>query len=472
MADHTTTTAQPETSAATLWRCGGRQCGAGECEHEENELHRHASGPGGPRYAPPLVHDVLRSSGSPLPAPVRADMERRLGHDFADVRIHTGDAAARSAHAVTAEAFTVGRQVVFAAGRYSPDSQAGRRLLLHELTHVAQNGTGNPQPAGRLRVSSPDEPAEQHAAAVAPSSTPAPAGSPPVSPPTSRTASPTVSPTVSTDTLHRATPMTATDHLRHTGVLPYREATNFASCMEIMGDSEYCNEEVLGIPRPPPPPPPSPVTCVPAQPLTWADFTGAPSAGSTFHALTSFSFASQTSGGRDWVVATFNGSSSWVRPQSADPTNRTLNGCATPVSRCETFFDGLAPGATGWQSLGAGTGCAASPQPDTSLRATNRGECESVLGTECDRVAALESARLLHHEQLHFDLACAMAAKGNAALAATPAPNTQTILTAVRTKSGTQTTAYDNQSNHGCNAASQAAWDTRVAQGLPAVTVP
>jgi hypothetical protein len=61
----TLTTAAPQ--PATLWRCGGRQCGAGECEHEDGELHRHAAG-GGPAYAPPIVHDVLRASGTPLPA--------------------------------------------------------------------------------------------------------------------------------------------------------------------------------------------------------------------------------------------------------------------------------------------------------------------------------------------------------------------------------------------------------------------
>ena len=142
------------------------------------------------------------------------------------------------------------------------------------------------------------------------------------------------------------------------------------------------------------------------------------------------------------------------------------------MSECEQFFDSLAPDETGWRSLGAGTGCAASPQPDTTLRATSRGECDSVLGAECDRVAGLESARLLAHEQLHFDLACAMAAKGNAALAATPAPAASTILTAVQTKAGTQTTAYDNASQHGCTASGQATWVTAVAQGLPAVTIP
>lgn len=441
-----TTSAQPETSA-TLWRCGGRRCGAGECAHEQNELHRHASG-SGPSYAPPLVHDVLRSSGTPLPAAVRTDMEHRLGHDFADVRIHTGDDAARSARAVNADAFTVGRHVVFAAGRYTPGSQAGRRLLLHELVHAAQSGSRSPTPTGRLRVSSPDEPGEQHAAAVANSSSSAVSVSPPVS----------------IQTLHRSTSQTASEHRRHTGLLPYREATRYGRCMEIMGDAQYCNQEVLNIPAVPP----APQTCVPNRALTWADFSGTRPAGSRFDALTHFSFASRASGGRDWIVATFNGASSWVRLRAANPRDRSHNGCAPQISSCERFFDSQA----GWWSLGVGTGCAASPQPDTSLRATSRLECESVLGTECDRVAVLESARLLRHEQLHFDLACAMADKGNAALAATPAPNAQTILRAVRTKANSQTKSYDDQSEHGCKPSEQATWEAAVRQGLPAVTVP
>lgn len=50
--------------------------------------------------------------------------------------------------------------------------------------------------------------------------------------------------------------------------------------------------------------------------------------------------------------------------------------------------------------------------------------------------------------------------------------NAQNILTAVRTKANQQTSLYDSQSQHGCNAGSQATWDAAVAAGLPAVTIP
>ncbi|MEE9464059.1 MAG: DUF4157 domain-containing protein [Candidatus Neomarinimicrobiota bacterium] len=67
-------------------------------------------------------------------------MEPRFGHDFSHVRVHTGARAAETARAVNAQAFTVGRDVVFGAGQYAPDAHGGRRLLAHELAHVVQQG--------------------------------------------------------------------------------------------------------------------------------------------------------------------------------------------------------------------------------------------------------------------------------------------------------------------------------------------
>ena len=93
--------------------------------------------------APPIVHDVLRSPGQPLDTAARAFMEPRFGHDFSRVRIHTDARAAESAAAINARAYTVGRDIVFAPGRYEPASTAGGKLLAHELTHVVQQ-TGQP----------------------------------------------------------------------------------------------------------------------------------------------------------------------------------------------------------------------------------------------------------------------------------------------------------------------------------------
>src|SRR5690242_643497 len=82
----------------------------------------------------------LQGRGTPLPAAVRTDLGERLSHDFSRVRVHTGAAADDAARELGAVAFALGRDVVFAAGRYAPETAAGRRLLAHELVHVAQHG--------------------------------------------------------------------------------------------------------------------------------------------------------------------------------------------------------------------------------------------------------------------------------------------------------------------------------------------
>jgi hypothetical protein len=88
--------------------------------------------------APAEVGEVLRGSGRALEARERGAMERQLGHDFSSVRIFDDEAAARSAGAISASAYTVGDKVVFNRGRYAPGTAEGRRLLAHELAHVAQ----------------------------------------------------------------------------------------------------------------------------------------------------------------------------------------------------------------------------------------------------------------------------------------------------------------------------------------------
>lgn len=142
---------------------------------------------------PPIVHDVLRSPGTPLDTVTRAFMEPRFGHDFSRVRtnasrlsqseltvspandpleqeadrlaenalriplsspsarstqwagadfsrvrIHTDARAADSTRAVYAKAYTIGQDIVFGPGRYAPGTEAGRKLLAHELAHTIQ----------------------------------------------------------------------------------------------------------------------------------------------------------------------------------------------------------------------------------------------------------------------------------------------------------------------------------------------
>jgi hypothetical protein len=70
-------------------------------------------------------------------------MEQRFAYDFSNVRVHTDQAAAGSAHRLGARAYTVGSDIVFGAEGYRPDHPAGRRLLAHELAHVVQVGAGH-----------------------------------------------------------------------------------------------------------------------------------------------------------------------------------------------------------------------------------------------------------------------------------------------------------------------------------------
>jgi hypothetical protein len=97
-----------------------------------------------PDSMPPIVHEVLRSPGAPLDANSRDLMESSLGHDFSRVRVHTDGKAAESARSVDALAYTVGLDVVFGKGYYSPRSNEGQRLIAHELMHVVQQWGQSP----------------------------------------------------------------------------------------------------------------------------------------------------------------------------------------------------------------------------------------------------------------------------------------------------------------------------------------
>ncbi|MDB4950662.1 MAG: hypothetical protein JWM27_3311 [Gemmatimonadetes bacterium] len=143
--------------------CGGAIGADGMCDRcRQRALQRQAAG-AGPAVAPPIVHDVLSSGGRPLDAGARASMEPRFGHSFAGVRVHDDARAARSAAAVGANAYTVGSQVVFGAGRYAPGTPGGDRLLAHELAHVVQQG-GAPAALQRsLAVGGAHDPAEREA---------------------------------------------------------------------------------------------------------------------------------------------------------------------------------------------------------------------------------------------------------------------------------------------------------------------
>jgi hypothetical protein len=115
---------------------------------------------------PPIVQKVLRAPGQPLDVGTRTFMERRFGFDFSRVRIHSDPLAARSAGALESLAYTAGRDVVFGERQFSPSTSQGKNLLAHELAHVMQQ-EGAPPGALPERVTSPDDPSERAADALA-----------------------------------------------------------------------------------------------------------------------------------------------------------------------------------------------------------------------------------------------------------------------------------------------------------------
>ena len=123
---------------------------------------------------PPIVQDVLSNPGQSLSADVRRPFERNLGQDFSGVRIHADTRSAESADAVSARAYTVGKDVVFGHGIFQPHSPAGLPLLAHELTHVAQQSGASR--SWTLQID-PDSRLETEARLNEPSGTKAPTSS-------------------------------------------------------------------------------------------------------------------------------------------------------------------------------------------------------------------------------------------------------------------------------------------------------
>ena len=112
------------------------------------------------------VKDVVGAGGTPLDGETRGFMESRLGADFSHVRVHTDARASESAQSVQAQAYTVGTDVVFQSGKYAPESDSGKRMLAHELTHVVQQRSGpvDGTPAGGgIKISNPADRFEQAA---------------------------------------------------------------------------------------------------------------------------------------------------------------------------------------------------------------------------------------------------------------------------------------------------------------------
>ncbi len=149
--------------------CGNHTIGGAECDScrkekdPRNILQRMSSDHGSAGEVPPIVHEVLSSSGQPLDPASRNFFEPRFGRDFSNVRVHADARAAESAQAVSARAYTVGNHIVFGPGRYDSQSLAGRKLLAHELTHTIQQHGMRGWFGGKLEVGGANDFYEQQA---------------------------------------------------------------------------------------------------------------------------------------------------------------------------------------------------------------------------------------------------------------------------------------------------------------------
>lgn len=439
--------------------CGNHTVAGGECDGcAMKRLQRASKNISNVADVPPIVHEVLRSSGQPLDTTTRAFMEPRFGHDFSHVRLHTDAKAAESARAVNALAYTVGRDVVFGAGQYQTRTTTGRQLLAHELTHVVQQ-TGRLQRLSigvepEVVIGREDDELEREADDAARK----------------------MDEDERTPVLRRAT---AARLQRAPAIVGLDEAGPKAQ----LAGSEKEDELMECVKKSGP----DPNECDPATPLTWANFKGAPSAKSTAGASTSSGYKSvevpsqacmkkvvgKTTGPTTRFRAYLDSGKSWVIERYKNANDPVKNGCAKFVTDCESFFDKEAAAGLvgGWKAMSTtpGTKCPAGIVARGD-KATSKDECATKLGVDCNDQKLAETARLLSHEQGHFDITCVLVKKANASLAA--GGNFTKINKALGDKLQPTQNRYDNQSSHGCKAAEQAAWKTDIADGLKKITIP
>ncbi len=106
-----------------------------------------------------------RGSGGSLDSTVQAEMGQKMGHNFSDVSVHTDSQSDSLNKQLGAKAFTTGKDVFFSEGAYQPNSDSGKQLLAHELTHVVHQGGGNP--SGDLTLGPAEDSYESEADSVA-----------------------------------------------------------------------------------------------------------------------------------------------------------------------------------------------------------------------------------------------------------------------------------------------------------------
>ena len=113
-----------------------------QAKEDEKELQMSAAADANPSDTSNLESTLnsSKSGGTPLSGKVKTEMESGIGADFSNVRIHNDSNAVQMNKQLGAQAFATGNNIYFNEGKYNPNSQDGKHLLAHELTHTVQQG--------------------------------------------------------------------------------------------------------------------------------------------------------------------------------------------------------------------------------------------------------------------------------------------------------------------------------------------
>ena len=219
----------------------------------------------------------------------------------------------------------------------------------------------------------------------------------------------------------------------------------------------------------------------------WVDFKAAPDMASRFGAVTGskliekIDIKSQQCSSRCSATrraqAPLPGSvppeTSWVKPQMLNAADPAKNNSAAASVKCRSDMDAAIAGGNAHPTWAFRTTpdpvCAASARA-TGTPAITKAECDTKIVTDFTNRAVAESARLLNHEHHHFKLTCALAKKANGLI--WRGGDFAAIDAVISDKRSKTQKLYDDEAEHGCNAANQAKWEAEIAGGLPNVKLP
>jgi hypothetical protein len=113
-----------------------------QAKDEEKQIQKSAASDANPSDNSNLESNLNSSKGggSPLSGNTKKEMESGFGTDFSSIRIHNDSNAVQMNKKLGSQAFATGSNIYFNEGKYNPNSQSGKHLLAHELTHTVQQG--------------------------------------------------------------------------------------------------------------------------------------------------------------------------------------------------------------------------------------------------------------------------------------------------------------------------------------------